>query len=111
MAFINLTPHPITLIPAHGVEITVPPSGQVARVESAQVPVSSVLGFPISTTCFGGVVNLPGPVEGFTLIVSGMVAQALKGKGRTDVVAPDTGLSAERDGKGQIIGVRGFVVY
>lgn len=110
MAFVNLTPHTINLKSVLGEEITIPASGQVARVQTSFGQDQSIMGFPITHTRLEGVVGLPDPVEGFTFIVSGMVAQHPSMKDRPDVVAPDT-INAIRDNLGNIMAVRGFLRY
>jgi hypothetical protein len=59
----------------------------------------------------GAVEGLPAPQEGVVFIVSGMVLEALRGSGRSDVFAPGTGPTdgAVRNDKGQILGVTTLV--
>lgn len=98
MEFVNLTPHAISLNDGR----IFPPSGEIARVSAGY----SEFVDGICRATFGQVTNLPAPRVGVTLIVSGMVAAAVK---RGDVVAPATGHpDARRDG-GQIVSVPGFV--
>ena len=51
--------------------------------------------------------RLPAPVAGVVYVVSALVADRAR---RSDVVSPDTGPSAIRDG-GQIVAVTGFTVW
>lgn len=105
---INLTPHPINLADEAGnIVATIPPSGTVARVQTASVEVVRLMGFPINRTTFGEVTGLPDPVEGVYYVASTLVAQAAK---RSDVVAPDTGPTAVRQ-DGQVKAVRGFQTF
>lgn len=106
--FVNLTPHPITLVRENGETTTIPPSGVVARVAVKREKIGELNGFPVHRSIFGEVEGLPEPQDGVVYIVSFPVLQALQGK-RSDVVAPDTTpQGAVRDENGQIIGVRGF---
>lgn len=110
--FINLTPHPMTLVAPDGSQVVIPASGMVARVKAASTVVRTVsvdgIEFPINRTVFGSVEGLPEPEEGTIYIVSTLVLSALAGS-RSDVVAPDSN-SAVRDSDGRIIGVRGFQI-
>lgn len=54
---------------------------------------------------YGDMTGLPGPAPDTIYIVSSLVLAALQGKGRTDVVAPDTGPPAIRDAQGRIVAV------
>ena len=98
---INLTPHPITIQPSGAQPITLPVSGRIARLDSAQEIDTGFAGVPVVTTRFGQVIGLPGPEEGKVYIVSSLVAQHVR---RPDVVAPDTGPTAIRQ-DGQIVAV------
>lgn len=104
--FVNLTPHPITVIAVNGGESTFQPSGKVARVsELPTTVIGQVNGIPVlSKTVFGDVVDLPEPQEGVFFIVSGLVAGQVS---RKDVLAPATGPNdgAVRNDKGQIVAV------
>lgn len=111
MRLVNLTPHEIVISPAGAQELRLPPSGQVARVETEQVldGLAMVDGLPISIvrTRFRHIVDLPPPEEGVLYLASTLVAQAAAERGRRDVVAPDTGpASAIRDEEGRIVAVR-----
>jgi hypothetical protein len=106
MNFINLTPHPITVINQDGESVTFSSQG-VARVSVRTETMPSVGGFRLQKQVFGEVENLPDATEGVVFIVSGMVLSQCKN--RADVVAPDTGRDAVRNDQGQIIAVKGFV--
>ena len=113
MALINLTPHPI-VVRTNGVGITIPTSGQVARVTSRQELASEIdiygIKIPVQRTIFGQVEGLPDPQPDTIYIVSGLVMSALKGT-RPDVVQPDTSpTGAIRNENGQIVAVCGFQV-
>ena len=104
--FMNLTPHPLNVLDANGVEHVFMPTTLAARVAVSVEAREPVEGFRVSSQSFGEVENLPAQ-EGVTYIVSALVLSALKGS-RSDVVAPDTGPTAIRE-NGQIKAVRGFV--
>ena len=108
--------------------VTVEPSGEPYRLAEADEPGDwTDLNFgPVildwmpetQTGVVAGVVTrklkagkLPPRAEGVTYIVSLPALMGLKaaGQSRKDIIAPDTGPTCERDKKGQIIGVRGFV--
>jgi len=112
MALINLTPHPI-VVRTDGVDITIPASGQIARVTSRQELTSHIdiygIEIPVQRTTFGQVEGLPDFVPDTVYIVSSLVLGALKGS-RPDVVAPDTGPTAIRNDNGQIVAVTRFQV-
>lgn len=101
---LNLTPHSITLR-AGGGDITLPPSGAVARVKTREEPAGEITGMPVIMRTFGEVEGLP--PEGTPCIVSALVANAVPG--RKGVYAPDTGPTAIRDEKGQIVAVTRLV--
>jgi hypothetical protein len=103
MSIINLTPHAIN-VRLNGRDITIPPSGQVARVASSSALVAEVDGIPVYRTVFGEIEGLPAPQDGIVLVTSTIVAQAAARLGRTDVVSPDTGPTAIRQ-DGQIVAV------
>jgi hypothetical protein len=106
----NLTPHAITVVIGEHF-VTFPPSGMVARVEaveSAAEPLCDELGntaIPVVRRTTGRVVGLPD--DGGPYLVSAMVLAACPG--RLGVFAPDTGATAVRDAKGQIVAVRRLV--
>lgn len=108
---VNLTPHPIVLRPFPGADITIPPSGALARVASAPgVPVGDVHGVPVySAPVWGEVTGLPPAVAGTIYVVSALVAARCAG--RDDVVSPGTGPAdgAIRDDAGRIVAVTRLV--
>lgn len=122
---VNLTPHAIVLRTGDGPEtdITIAPSGTVARVTQSPGPQAhGYLGCPVPVYrqgAFNAIEGLPDPEDGVLLIVSGMVASALKEylthhrnvAYRTDVVAPGMGPNdgAIRDDKGHIVAVTRLV--
>lgn len=107
MKILNCTPHPINLVLEDGREVVFPPCGTVARCATSQEVVGTLEGAPVARTVFGAVTGLPAPAPGVTLLVSSLVAQAAN---RPDVVSPDTGATALREG-GVVKAVRGFQVF
>ena len=112
MKFVNLTPHKIDVIGEDGgLILSLPPSGEVARVTSERKLVGHLGPVPVFQTVFGDVVGLPDPQPDTIFVVSTIVLSALSAAGvsRDDVVAPDTSpQGAVRDPEGRIVGVRGF---
>jgi hypothetical protein len=102
---INLTPHAITLI-SQDEEITIQPSGQVARVSMTEQVVGQWGEMPVIRRVAGAVVGLP--TDGTPCIVSAMVLAALPA-GTEGVFAPDTGPTAVRDDRGHVIAVTRLV--
>ena len=111
---LNLTPHPIVLMLDEG-DLTIPPSGNVARVSVHDTPAGEVciadlqndeaFNVPVCRRVYGEPEGLP--AEGVPCIVSALVAAAVPG--RRGVFSPDTGAGAVRDAQGRIIGVRGLI--
>ena len=107
MMIVNLTPHPINLMPAgpDGPTVTIPPSGLVARCAVDRVQVDTVtvdgVSVPVNKTQFGTVSDLPDPQPDTIYVVSALVAQAVPD--RQDVFIVD---DAVRDDQGRIIGAK-----
>ncbi len=119
---INLTPHAITLKCADGSEVTFQPSG-MARV----VTIESIVGtrdvwphgktevdeqgnstgsrIPVIRRVLGEAEGLP--EEGIECLVSAMVLSSVPG--RKGVYAPDSGPTAIRNEKGQVVAVTRLV--
>jgi len=99
---INLTPHAITVRAPDG-DHTFYPSGSVARVATAEEVVGTcpVTGAPIVRRTLGDPQGLPDAGE--PCIVSAMVLSACPG--RSGVFAPDSGPTAVRDERGQLVAV------
>ena len=95
---INLTPHAITLQKPDGTRVTIAPSGQLARVSTAEQVVAELDGTPVITRTTGDAEGLP--EEGTPCIVSAMVLAAVPG--RKGVYAPDSGPTAIRE-NGQVV--------
>jgi len=107
MRIVNLTPHPLNMMPEgpDGPTVTIPPSGQVARCATSRVQVDAVtvdgITVPVNQTRFGEVTGLPDPQPDTIYVVSALVAQAVPD--RPDVFIVD---DAVRDDQGRIIGAR-----
>ena len=106
MIFKNLTPHALNVLGVNGEEAIFRPEGAPARLTVKTVMRPELAGFRLQAQEFGQVEGLPEPQEGTIYIVSALVLAQCKG--RSDVVAPDTGKDAIRK-DGQIVAVRGFV--
>jgi hypothetical protein len=110
---VNLTPHPVVIIPAEGKQVTVPPSGTVARVKEVVEDVGQIVledgtVIPLRRKFLADEVEgLPDPADNTVYIVSFLAAQAAWARGRTDVVS--TG-DPVRDENGRIIGVTSLYV-
>lgn len=89
-----------------GETITIHPTTPPARVATTKVVVGDIDGFPVNSTTFGDVVDMPKPAKDTVFVVSMLVATALKAAGRTDdiVIVDD----AVRDEQGRIIGAKAF---
>lgn len=105
---LNLTPHDITITTDSG-SVTLPPSGTVARLVMQEDPLGDVmvngLSVPVIARRTEQVVGLP-PV-GTPCLVSSMMLD--KVPGREGVFAPDTGSTAIRNEKGQVVAVTRLV--
>ena len=99
----NLTPHMLNIIAADGTVVNIEPSGVVPRVSSSQEIVEEINGISIFHEVFGDVIDLPQPEEGVVLVVSRLVASAVKG--RNDILVPGNLL---RNEQGQVIGANGL---
>lgn len=97
MKLINCTPHELVI---NGQ--TYKPSGVVPRIKKTPVSAGTINSIPAVWEKAGEVENLPDPQEGVLYIVSAMVFDNTP---RKDVVAPDTGPTAQRNDKGHITGV------
>jgi hypothetical protein len=92
----NLTPHPINL-PG----LTIPASGQIARVSVSLAPAGGIDGVPLVRGIYGAVYGLPDAVPGTIYIVSAMVRAACPD--RQDLASP---ADLVRDASGAIVGCR-----
>jgi len=97
---VNLTPHEINIIGEQN--ISIPPSGQVARVVERTETIGDVNGIPIIHKTFGTVEGLPDAQPNTVYVVSLLTAQATH---RTDVLAVG---EVVRNDKGQVVGTKSF---
>lgn len=104
---LNLTPHSITVRSPDGTDHVFPPSGTIARVSmlEQQIGVCAVTRAPVITRTAGSPFGLPD--YGTPCIVSAMVLAACPG--RSGLFAPDTGDTAIRDDRGQVVAVTRLV--
>ncbi len=100
MNIINLTPHTI-----HLPNLTIEPSGKVARCKEFTELAGIVSGIELIYRRYGDVEDLPDPDPDNFYIVSMMVRQALPN--RYDIASPGDLI---RDESGQIIGAKNLVV-
>jgi len=102
--FVNLTPHPVTIRKSDGTDLTIRPSGSIARVDTVEEPLPDIEGVPAIRRTWGkiqpGISIEPGKIY----IVSSLVLNAIRENTNWEkcMVAPDTGETAIRDEKGQI---------
>ena len=103
--FINLTPHPVVIMPEGAEARTVPASGMVARIHETTRTAEDNDGFSWTIVELGGIDNLPDPAWYTIFIVSMPLAMTLTVMGieRPDVVYP---YGQVRDDQGRIIGCR-----
>ena len=104
MKFLNLTPHPITIV--QGEQSTVyPVDGPAPRLAVEREPLGQVGGVSIVRSTMGDPTGLPDPQEGVILIVSALVAEHPSVANRTDLAYPG---EAIRDSDGKIVGAKGL---
>lgn len=101
MTIINLTPHDLN-IHVDGV-VTIPASGEVARVSTSVETVGDADGIPLFKTTFGEVEGLPAPREGVLLVVSAIIRAACPD--RSDLWSPG---KLVRDDAGRVVGCGGL---
>ena len=103
----NLTPHPIAVRSPDGTETVFPPSGTVARVATVEtvVGVCPVTNAPVVVRTMGEAQGLPD--DGTPCLVSALVLSACPGF--PGAFAPDTGPTAIRDERGQVVAVTRLV--
>lgn len=102
--FVNLTPHALNIYTAESGVISVPPSGNVARVATSFNLDSTVDGIDIYTATYGEIEGLPAPQDNVIYITSGLIVSALQGT-RYDVTSPG---ELVRDEDGRPIGCKGL---
>lgn len=103
MQIINKTPHVLNVILADGSVRAIVPTLPAPRVSTKRVALDPVDGIPVDGVEFGEVVDLPAPVDGVMMVVSGLTASAVKG--RTDLLVVG---EAVRDADGKVVGCKGL---
>ena len=103
--FVNCTPHVVDIVREDGSILSIEPSGVVPRCTQMEDEIASIYGIVVTRQTFGKVIDLPEPEIGVYLIVSRLVAAAVKG--RKDLLVPGP---LVRDEKGQPCGCRGLSV-
>ena len=105
---INLTPHEVNLVGDDGTSSTIFPSGKIASV-SVRMSAMCVAGVtPIGRRTYGDIQDLPQPVDGVALIVSRVVAEAVRqncSRAPYDLLVPT---DFAFDDAGRILGARAF---
>lgn len=117
MLTINLTPHAIVLRDDSGRDVTIPPSGRLARVETIEEPagffgIAGDVMMPCVVRRLGAVTVPPEAGDYAVLIVSSMVLEAARDQHHPlldRMVAPDTGPTAIRE-RGQVVAVTRIIV-
>lgn len=109
ITYLNLTPHPLYVKTMGGEYVTIPPSGDVARVTYDRFPPeqTNIGGHEVSVAVAGQprvIVGLPEPEDGVVLIVAKAVSDAAPA-GRGDLLSPGRLL---RDEDGTVIGCDGL---
>jgi len=111
---LNLTPHAVVIQDVDGRRVYIPPSGQVARVESEErmvgtAPLDGVT-VPVYARHLKTITGLPDSDE--PCIVSSLVLEAVRTQQpwRRNVYAPDTGSTAIRDTEGRLVAVRNLII-
>ncbi len=103
--FINLTPHALNIKLEDGNVLTIEPSGKVARVAAELEKVCVINGIKMTKAHLGEIVDLPDSKQGVIYIVSSIVREAIKNKGRDDIVSPGKLI---RNNEGHPIGCDGL---
>lgn len=107
--FVNLTRHAITLRPAAGGEVVIPPSGTEARIAVSRAVAATVtvdgVDIPVNRNAYGEIENLPAPAAGVLYLVSALVGQRAL---RADVLGVD---DAIRDDQGRVVGARALARF
>ena len=103
--FVNLTPHALNVERPNMPNLIIPPSGDVARVETHRVPCGTIGAgrIPVELSVLSDVTGLPEPADDTVYIVSGMVLDRVQH--RADVFAPG---QLVRDEAGRVAGCRGL---
>jgi len=104
MKFLNLTPHPITIV--EGEQSTVyPVDGPAPRLAVEREALGQIGGISVVRSTMGEPTGLPEPQDGVIIIVSALVAEHASVAGRADLAYPG---EAIRDPEGKIVGAKGL---
>ncbi len=107
MVWRNYTPHPVCIYEGGELMLTIPSHG-IARCAMEETPLGrDENSIPLIGLTFGEIEGLPAPVDGVGYIVSAIVANAAREKGRTDVAVP---ARLVRNGEGLIVGCSALAV-
>ena len=104
MKFLNLTPHPLTIL-AGDVATHLAVSGPAPRLAVDRESLGTVGAFPIVRSTMGSPTGLPDAEEGVILVVSALVAEHPSLTSRDDLAYPG---EAVRDADGKITGAKGI---
>lgn len=104
MKFVNLTPHPITIV--EGDQSTLyPVDGPAPRLAVEREALGQIDGISVVRSTMGEPVGLPDPQDGVIVIVSALVAEHSSVASRADLAYPG---EAIRDTDGKIVGAKGL---
>ncbi|MCX7848126.1 MAG: hypothetical protein N2595_08890 [bacterium] len=103
---INLTPHPITIIPDGGDEITIPASGLTLRLREVVEEAGQINGIPVFAVRWEPEDTLPPEEPDTVYIVSALVKQSAPH--RRDFLVPYGTVREVVDGKTVIKGCKGL---
>lgn len=104
MKFVNLTPHPITIV--EGDQSTVyRVDGPAPRLAVERETLGQIGGISVVRSTMGDPTGLPDPQDGVIVIVSALVAEHPSVAARTDLAYPG---EAIRDADGKIVGAKGL---
>lgn len=103
-SFVNLTPHDITMVFGDNQTLTIPKSGDIARLSSKNIVVDTFGDIQLVKTTFGDTTGLPDKKHNTFFIVSALVRQA--NADRDDLVSPG---DLVRDDNGNVIGCRNLI--
>lgn len=107
--FVNLTPHELNVRKEDGSFLTLPPSGEVARVKVATMTMGRIDGVVITGQAFeSDISGVPPRTDGTYYVVSRLAAEALKEESRVeDILIPGPAI---RDEDGKVVGCDGLSV-
>lgn len=104
VSFVNLTPHPLTIIEENGMSI-LPVDGPAPRLAVDREQLGRVGPFSCVRSTMGEPTGLPEQQDNVVIIVSALVAEHHSLRSRTDLTYPGEPV---RDNDGRIVGCRGL---